>query len=404
MKNKGRAGDETDMKRITVIIIVIMLVFSGFAFPETVDGIDLEDQFSPHFLKYLRMYEALILYEGILDRGGWPVIAAGSSLSRGDYGERVLALRKRLLATGDLQEKELYDQFLFDQSLENAVKRFQYRHGLKIDGIVGSNTLQVLNVPPEKRIEQILLNMKRMWHFTEKPGNKYIVVNIPEFKLRLIDNGEVVIESRAIVGRKERQTPVLSDRIIFLVLNPSWRIPGRIAVNDILPKIRNSPDYLTQNNIRVFRDWNFTNEVDHDSIDWSKINAENFNFLLRQDPGVKNQLGCVKFIFPNDYEVYIHDTPDRYLFDLNNRALSSGCIRIEKSLELAEYLLRDNPDLTGREIIKLLDSGEEKTIALKNPLPVYLVYWTSWVTSDGTINFRNDIYGHDRVQLNQQGL
>lgn len=347
---------------------------------------------------YGGLREALAWYRYISKMGGWPTIPAGPKLKKGDYGERVALLRKRLLVSGDLEERISHDEYLFDQSLENALKRFQLRHGLEVDGVVGDRTLEALNVPVEERICQLKLNMERFRWLPQDPGGRYIIVNIPDFVLKVIEKERPVLSMRVIVGKQDRQTPVFSDEMTHLVINPSWKIPENIFKNDILPKVRKDSGYLSDQNIRVFEDWgDDAREIPSQLIDWDRVDPETFKYKLKQDPGPHNALGRLKFIFPNEYKVYLHDTPHQQLFADPLRTYSSGCIRIEKPIELAEYLLKDNPGWTGEDILAEIEKGEEKTIYLPEPVPVYLVYWTAWVDMDGMINFRDDIYERDKT-------
>jgi len=203
---------------------------------------------------------------------------------------------------------------------------------------------------------------------------------------------------KVIVGKKYRRTPVFSDRMTYLVLSPFWNVPPNIAVKDKLPIIRKDPEYLTREHVRVFQGWGAeAQEIDPLTIDWSKLTPDNFPYRLRQDPGPGNALGSVKFMFPNKFNVYLHGTSSPELFKKNVRTLSSGCIRIEKPLDLAVYLFQDDPDWTQQKILAVIEKHEEKTVQLKNPLPVHLQYWTAWVDDNKLVNFREDIYGRDKL-------
>jgi len=363
----------------------------------------LEELFSklqPHHSGYLKLKSALLKYKNIKNSGGWHKVPMGPKLRKGDTGKRIAALRSRLIISGDLADSKNNNEEYFDETLENSVKKFQARNGLKIDGVVGSGTLSVLNISVEDRIEQIKFNMERWRWLPQDLGERYIMVNTANFELDIIENGQSVTSSRAIVGRKKRPTPALSQKITYMELNPYWNIPHNIALNDMLPCIKKDPNYLTDKNIRIFENWeDGAKEINPESIDWDTVTKENFVYKLRQDPANSNALGRVKFIFPNEFSIYLHDTPARELFNKTKRTFSSGCIRIEKPMELAAYLLTDNSKWTFEKLTDALNSKKTRTILLSDPMNIHILYWTAWVDKDGTINFRDDIYGRDR-QLN----
>jgi len=347
---------------------------------------------------YANLKQALTRYRGIAAKGGWPIVPNGLNMQKGDRGERVLALRNRLIATSDLDQRPYNNTDLFDDSLEEAVRRFQRRHGLDIDGIVGPLTLAALNVPVEERVCQIEVNMERWRWLPQNLGQRYVLINIANFELDVVENGLLVMTMRVVVGRDYRRTPVFSDKMTYLVLSPYWHVPPKLAIQDKLPLIRKNPDYLVKENIRVFQGWGAeTKEIDPTSVDWSKVTAKNFNYRLRQEPGPQNALGRVKFMFPNKFDVYLHDTPSRELFAKTVRTFSSGCIRIEKPIELAEYLLAGDPKRTRAAILAGIDKRVEQTVRLPEPMPIHLLYWTAWADQDGSVQFRNDIYGRDKL-------
>jgi len=346
---------------------------------------------------YGRLKQALAHYRDIAAKGGWPTVPDGPKMQKGDRGERVLALRNWLVATRDIDQPPDSNTDLFDDVLEEAVRRFQLRHGLDVDGIVGSLTLAALNVPAEERMRQIEVNMERWRWLPQDLGERFILVNTANFELDVVENDKPVMTMRAVVGKNYRRTPVFSDRMTYLVLSPYWYIPPGIAVQDKLPLIREDPDYLSKENIKVFQGWGAeTKEIDPKTVDWSTVTAKNFNYRLRQEPGPQNALGRVKFMFPNKFDVYLHDTPSRELFVKTVRTFSSGCIRIEKAIELAEYVLRDDPKWRRENILAAIDRGVEQTVRLPEPIPIHLLYWTVWADEHGSIQFRNDIYGRDK--------
>lgn len=286
---------------------------------------------------------------------------------------------------------------VFDTDVENAVKDFQRRHGLLVDGVVGRKTLAALNVSADEKAKQLALNITRLEMFEEKDSDAYVLVNIPEFRLRYISKGKVKATKDVVVGKPSWATPSFSDHIEKFVVNPEWRIPLSITTKEIAPKVADNPNYLEENNI-VIRKNSFVDEelVDPDTIDWENIKPYQFNHFLVKLPNEKNPLGKVKYLFPNRHAVYVHDTPYQQWFSETNRAASHGCIRLEDPFSLAKLIaeeqgvesLMDNV-ITAREL------SQSKTFHLEEPLPIHLVYWTAWADQDGTVNFRNDIYQRD---------
>lgn len=347
---------------------------------------------------YARLRQALARYRDLATNGGWPSVPDGPKLQKGDRGERALALRQRLIAAGDLDPAAGDSLDLFDEVVEEALRKFQRRHGLETDGVVGATTFANLNVPVEERLRQVVLNMERWRWLPQDLGPRHILVNIANFELDVFESDQIVLAMRVMVGKDYRRTPVFSDRMNYLVLCPYWHVTRNIAVNDKLPLIRKDAGYLTKQNMKLFRGWGAdTKEIDPTTIDWSQITARNFSYRLRQDPGPINALGRVKFMFPNSFNVYLHDTPSRELFAKTERAFSSGCIRVEKPVDLAEYVLRGDPQWTRANIETAIKKWEEQTVRLPEPIPVHLLYWTAWANEDGSINFRRDIYGRDKL-------
>jgi murein L,D-transpeptidase YcbB/YkuD len=239
---------------------------------------------------------------------------------------------------------------------------------------VDEETLAELNVPVQDRIRQLQVNMERWRWLPGSFGDRYILVNVPEFRLDLVEGGKTAYTMRVVVGKDQSRTPAFSDKMTYLELNPAWNIPDTIAREEILPKLASDPGYLARNNMEVIPDT---------------------DGRLRQRPGPDNPLGKIKFMFPNEYDIYLHDTPADHLFSRTERDFSHGCIRLEKPLELANILLKGDPEWTPEALQAAIDSGEQKTISLDRPLPVHILYWTAWVEKDGSVQFRKDIYGHD---------
>lgn len=351
---------------------------------------------SPPQRSYQDLKQSLQRYEAIRAAGGWPSIPDGPTLKRGDRDESVAALRDRLAATGDLTSFDSPDPWLFDASLEMAVKRFQQRHGLTVDGVVGARTVTGLNIPVEQRIQTLKLNMERLRWTSESFGSRYIVVNIPAFRLDLVEDGHVVESMRVIVGRQRRRTPILSGTMTYLELNPYWNIPQKIAREDILPKIQEDPLYLVQQGIHVYDSWREdASPLNPLEVDWMRFSEGYFPYRLRQEPNAHNALGRIKFMFPNELSIYIHDTPSKSLFAKETRNFSSGCVRIEEPLTLAEALLKSQ-DWDREQLKAMIGTNQRKVVVLKAPIPVHLVYFTAWVEGDGALNFREDIYHRDQ--------
>jgi murein L,D-transpeptidase YcbB/YkuD len=354
------------------------------------------DALQPHHPGYLKLRAALSTYSNIKKSGCWPEVPASRKMQKGDQGTWISVLRSRLIISGDLPESTHSNPSCFDDVLEDGVRRFQARHGLEVDGVVGSKTLAALNVSVEDRITQIRLNMERWRWLPQDLGERHVMVNTADFKLNIIENEKTTESIRAIVGKRKRPTPVLSQKIRHLELNPYWNIPFNIALNDIIPSIKKDPNYLPNNNIRIFENWEENaRELIPESIDWSQITKRNFTYRFRQDPSNSNALGRVKFMFPNKFSIYLHDTPSRNLFNMTKRTFSSGCIRIEKPIQLADYLLRDHPKWNLEKLIAAVNSKKNKTILLSHPINIHILYWTAWVDNDGIVNFREDIYGRD---------
>ncbi len=355
----------------------------------------LKGLYPPH-KGYVSLQNTLMHYRDLSRNGGWPGIPPGPKLRKGERSERVDLLRERLAITGDLDLPISEDPSLFDEVLETAVRRFQRRHGLEDDGIVGRNTLAALNIPVEERVRQIELNMERWRWVPHDMGNRYILVNIPDFSMNIVENSEIAVDMRIIVGKDYTATPVFSGTLKYLKLNPYWNIPQKIVVEEILPKIRTDPEYLAKQNIKVFQSWRKdAPEIDPETIDWNGVTEKGFSFKLRQEPGPLNPLGRMKFIFPNKFAVYLHDTPARGLFNNAARGFSHGCIRVEKPLDLAAYLLREDTRRTRETITEKIENGVQEAIPLREPIPVHILYWTAWVDNEGTVQFRNDIYARD---------
>jgi murein L,D-transpeptidase YcbB/YkuD len=350
----------------------------------------------PSHVGYVGMQKALATYRAIAESGGWPKVPDGESLKLGDENPVVEALRARLRVSGDLTDENHDNGYHFDISIDRAVRAFQRRHGIEADGVVGKKTREQLNIPVEERVRQIEINMERWRWIPHNLGERYLLVNIADFSLKVFENGRPASEMKVIVGRPFRKTPVFSSRMTYLVLNPYWNVPYKLAVEDLLPKIQQDQNFIKDNGFRIFSDWSDAAvELDPLAVDWHRFDRRNFPYRLRQDPGPQNALGRIKFMFPNKFAVYLHDTPSRRLFEATSRGYSSGCIRVERPVWLAEFVLKGQDEWSFGQIEGRLNSGEKQTVQLRRPIDVHLLYWTAWVSDDGVVHFRDDIYGRD---------
>lgn len=353
---------------------------------------------------YRRLMEALAAYRRIETGGGWPTVPEGTMLAPGDTSGGVHALRARLsevppVVLGDAGPPDLRSpegSSVYDSTLAEAVRAFQRRHGLEPDAVVGPGTLAALNATPAERVRQLEVNLERWRWLPQDLGERHVLVNAADFRLEAVEDGEAALTMRAIVGRPYRQTPVFSDRISYMVFSPYWHVPHSLAVSDQLPLQKKDPSYFRRMGFRLFRGWGAdAAEVDPGTVDWSSMTPRNFGFRLRQDPGPQNFLGAVKFMFPNPWNVYLHDTPSRELFGRTARSFSSGCIRLEEPRELALWLLRGQSEWTPSRVDRAMRAGREETARIPRPVPVHLLYWTAFVDADGTVQFRPDVYGRD---------
>jgi murein L,D-transpeptidase YcbB/YkuD len=356
----------------------------------TVD--QLIESLRPRAPKYQQLKAALASAHTLQQQGGWGTVPGGDTLKPGMSDPRVRALRRRLMATGDMPVLDT-EALEFDAAVEHGVKNFQLRHGLEADGIVGKNTLAAMNVPVEERINQIRANLERArWALHDLPET-FILVDIAGFKASYFRNGERIWQTRAQVGRPYRKSPIFKARVTYLEVNPTWTVPPTILREDVLPAIKRDPQYLASKNMRVL-DYQ-GNPVDPAMLDWSNYTGRNFPYLIRQEPGPENALGRIKFMFPNKHLVYLHDTPSKTLFGKTERAFSSGCIRIEDPYGLAGLLVKNDPKWDQQKIIDAVNSLQTMTIGLQEPVTIILLYWTVDFTDDGSIVFKNDIYDRD---------
>jgi len=356
---------------------------------------------------YDRLKKALLDYRRLAAGDPWPVLPEGPVLKKESRDEAVVLLRKRLALTGDLAPSPPGANDLFDDALEEGVKNFQRRHGLDPDGIVGRGTRRMLNTPADARVRQIELNLERWRWLPVDLGRRHVMVNIADFSLDVSEDGKTVMGMKVIVGKNYLRTPVFSGKMTYAEINPYWNVPASIATEELLTKIQKDPGYLKKERMKVLKDAgrNRIEVVDPGTVNWSEMSRENFPYRLRQEPGRKNPLGRIKFMFPNRYGVYLHDTSEPALFQRTRREFSHGCIRIEKPLDFAEYVLRGDPNWPRESIESAMASKKTRVVTLPEPIDVHILYWTSWAEEDGTVQFREDIYERDEDLLRalQQG-
>ena len=350
----------------------------------------------PRYARHAALRRAFAALRAVVAEGGWPHVPDGDPLGIGSEGERVAALRARLGAVGDLGEQAPEDTARFDEGLAEAVRRFQARHGLDPDGVVGRGTLAELEVPAATRLEQLRVNLERWRWLPDDLGRRYVEVNIAGFRADLVEGGAPTLRLRAIVGTEYTQTPSFSGLMRYLVLAPTWNVPAGIAAREEFPLIQADPGRIQAEGFTII-DRATGAPVSPDSVDWSAPASElSRRYRLRQEPGPRNALGRVKFAFPNRHDVYLHDTPGRSLFERAVRSFSHGCIRVERPLELAAALLADSVAWPVERIAALAAVGRETTIVLPEPVPVHLLYWTAWVDGDtGVLHYRRDLYRRD---------
>ena len=346
---------------------------------------------------YENLRRVLARYREISLKGEWPLVSGGSLLKEGSTSTRVVELRKRLSISGDLVADASKEGDFFDEKLKQSLIVFQKRHGLMADGVLGPAAVNALNVPLTSRIRQIELNMERLRWILGNVEQRSIVVNIANFQLDVMENGKSILSMKVVVGKPYWRTPVFTAKMTYVVVNPSWNVPDRIARQELLKKIKNNPHYLAEQNIKVLKGWApREEEIDPETIDWSEVTPKTLTYHFRQEPGPLNPLGRLKFMFPNTFDVYLHDTPAKRLFSENIRTFSHGCTRIEKPLELGEYVLRNNPEWTQEMLLAAIAQDTERKILISRPLNVHFLYLTAWVDERGTLQFRNDIYGRDK--------
>ncbi len=336
----------------------------------------------------------------------WVTIPSTPSIHPGAVNAIIPLLRQRIAqayAADGIAEYHIIpsEKKQYDDELVTAIQAFQAQHGLNTDGVIGNNTIRALNISLDRKIRQLRINMERLRWLPRNLGERYVLVNTAGFRLTAAEKDKHVFDMRIIVGRDYRSTPTFNGNLSHMILNPYWNVPDSIARKDLLPKQQNDPRHFTSSNIKVFPNYNRNAEaIDPDTIDWLGI-KNRFPYVLRQDPGKNNALGRIKFMFPNSFDIYLHDTPSKSLFQRDIRTFSSGCVRLEKPLELAAFAL-DKKNLPDKFLTDM-ESGKTATVHLPKPLPIYLVYITAWVDGQEKVHFSPDIYNRDMRALQYAG-
>ena len=352
------------------------------------------DSLSPRSDNYARLKRRLAQYRAKAAEGGFTIVPDGEVLKPGMSDDRIASLRERLIEE-DISGAADHTGETYDGLLVEAVKTFQEYHGLETDGVIGKNTLARLNTPISDKLIQMELNMERRRWMRDDLGEFYVFVNLADQNLKVVKGGKTVHTTRVVVGKPYHATPVFSDQLEYVEINPYWNVPYSIATKEYLPKLKQNPSALTRQNIRVFSNGT---EIAATQIAWNSYSGGNFPFRLRQDPGKGNALGRIKFMFPNEFNIYIHDTPSKSLFTRAERAFSHGCIRASDPFALADVLLAHMKPSPG-QWEQIRDSGQRKVIKPEALIEVHLTYLTAWMNKDGSTHFRKDIYGRDEVLL-----
>jgi L,D-transpeptidase YcbB len=344
-----------------------------------------------HFV-YRGLVEALSRLHGIERAGGWSTIPAGPPMARDSTNHRVPLLRHRLVLEGDLPRDSAMAGPVFDAALEKAIKSFQHRHALNADGVVGPGTLAELNVPVQKRIDQVRINLERARWVTHDLPDTFVAVNVAGAMVYYVRDGSVLFETRSVVGKTYTATPVFRAPMRYIELNPTWTVPPGI-VGEILAAVRRDPGYLRAQNMHVLTQSG--REIDAATIDFTRYTGRSFPYVIRQSPGPLNPLGRIKLMFPNQFNVYLHDTPARTLFDREERMFSHGCIRVQDPVRLAGLVLNDSVRWSKAALDQAIATGVNRTITLERPLPVLILYWTASADLHGELHFYRDVYGRD---------
>ncbi len=345
----------------------------------------------PQHAQYQRLKAALAHQRHLAQTQSWPTVAEEAHVKPGKSGAEIPGIRERLFASGHLLATNGSE--VLDEELMGAIQTFQREHGLADDGIPGKDTLAAMNFSPADRVRQLELNLERWRWLPENLGDTHVLVNVPTYDLTAVEDRQVALQMRVVAGSTATPTPMFQSAMQSVVLSPYWNVPPSILRGEIKPGFAKDPSYLERKNMEVLRNG--------ESVDLATVDLNEPGIRVRQRPGAGNSLGHVKFLFPNEFNVYLHDTPADALFARASRNLSHGCIRLEKPFEMARWVLRNRTEWTDEKIQLAMDSGKEQHVRLESKIPVYLIYQTAWVNEDGTVVFAKDIYGHDKRQTQE---
>lgn len=342
----------------------------------------------------LRLYEKLPTYVNA-SKIAWPPIEIQTPLKKGSSNVKIPEIRTRLIALHDMPPSTELANISYDAALARGISQFQAQNDLPQTGILNESTLNALNIKPSERFYDLVQAMNAWAQYPEDASSRYILVNIPSYSMQLIQQGHPVLQMKVIVGRPSRPTPTLRSQITTIVFNPSWNVPETILAQDVIPGMRDNPLYMKEHyDMRIYASWDKNAaEISPSSIDWQTASISNFKYRVTAPPGDKNPLGRVKFIFANDHDVYMHDTPEKGVFALTDRDRSSGCVRLEDPMALVRYFYADNTDLNEPLVAQYLSSYETKHIALRNPMPVYIAYILVSVDDNDHLHFWRNVYG-----------
>ena len=350
----------------------------------------------PGIAMYDTLVDVLARYREIAARGGWEPILTGGKIEPGDRDSRIPAIRRRLMITGELSKTDSTGSDLYDKILENDIKAFQAAHALDADGVIGAGTFRELNVPVGNRIESVRINMERIRWVSGNLPDSYIIVNIAAFYLVMVKENQVVHTTSVVVGKPLNKTPIFRDKMRYIDFNPTWTQPTSIVKNETIPKLKKDSAYLEKNHMVLLDSKG--NLVPTSKLDFKNLSASRFPYLVRQEPGPWNALGEMKFMFPNKYDIYLHDTPSKSLFSRGSRAYSHGCIRVNKPKELAVKLL-EGTEYDRKKIDKIVETHETTRVNLPEPVDILLMYWTCGIDPEGRLFFVPDIYERDQAVL-----
>lgn len=350
---------------------------------------------APQHRQYYQLRQMLSGYRALAERGGWPLVPAGEVLKPGMRDPRVADMRRNLTARG-YSGLNVADPTVYDDGLKTVVEHFQKRHGLDADGIAGPATFGAMNITAQERVRQIIINMERWRWLPVALGNRHVFVNQAGFEMMTFNDGKKVDTRRIIVGKPFHKTPIFSDEIRYAEFNPTWTVPTSIAGRSLLPKFQSDPSLVQRDGYSVYAGWSGdAPQLNATAIDWNSVSASRFPYRIVQQPGPENALGQVKFMFPNKFAIYLHDTPARQLFARTGRAFSSGCIRIVDPLQFAELLFGMDGNIDRSKITSIIDSAKTTRVNFKQRIPVHLAYFTAWIDDDGVPYFYDDVYERD---------